>query len=302
CHNDLGLAVANSLEALHRGARQVECTINGLGERAGNASLEEIVMALLTRRDFFTLTPRIDTTQIYKTSRLVSDLTGVPVQPNKAIVGANAFRHESGIHQDGVLKERTTYEIIDPRSIGLTGSTLTLGKLSGRHAFRTRLDELGYALGENELERAFASFKALADKKKEVTDRDLEALVADELRTVQETYHLERVQYSGGAQTMPTASVRLTTPDGEVKEDAALGDGPVDAVYQAVNRMLGLPVSLVDFSIRSVTEGQEAIGEAMLQIECEAQHFVGRGSDTDIVVASAKAYLNAINRFFAAKH
>ncbi|MBI4302221.1 MAG: 2-isopropylmalate synthase [Chloroflexi bacterium] len=300
CHNDLGLAVANSLESLRRGVRQVECTINGIGERAGNASLEEIVMALQTRRDFFAFTTNIDTTQIYKTSRLVSRLTGMPVQPNKAIVGANAFRHESGIHQDGVLKERSTYEIMDPRSIGLTGSTLSLGKLSGRHAFRNHLQELGYYLNDEELATAFKAFKELADKKKEVTDRDLEALLGDALRNGIETFHLERVHYSGG-HTMPTASVKLVDAQGKTWEDAALGDGPVDAAYQAINRIVGTPNELVEFNINSVTEGKEAVGEAMIRIESEGQVYTGRGADTDIVVASAKAYVNALNRLLGAQ-
>jgi len=249
CHNDLGLAVANSLAVLDCGVRQIECTINGIGERAGNASLEEIVMALRTRKDLFKYTTNIDTMQIHKTSRLVSDLTGMSVQPNKAIVGANAFRHESGIHQDGILKERTTYEIMDPRDIGLTGTTLTLGKLSGRHAFKARLEELGYTLSDEEFTRAFTAFKELADKKKEIGDRDIEALVAEEMRTFSETYHLEQVQVSCGDHSVPTASVKLVGPDGRVMADAALGTGPVDAVYKAINRLVGVPNNLIEFSV-----------------------------------------------------
>jgi len=301
CHDDLGLAVANSLAALASGARQVECTINGIGERAGNASLEEIVMALRTRKDFFDLTTNIDTTQIYKASRLVSELTGFSIPPNKAIIGTNAFRHESGIHQDGILKEPTTYEIMDARSIGLPSSALVLGKHSGRHAFKARLEELGYSLSQEDLNRAFSLFKELTDKKKVVTDRDLESLVAEELRTVSETYHLDQVQVSCGDHSVPTATVRLVTPDGQVLADAALGTGPVDAVYQAINRLVGVPNILTEFSVKAITEGIDAIGEVTIRIESEGQTFTGRGASTDIIVSSAKAYMNALNRLLAAK-
>ena len=301
CHDDLGLAVSNSLAALTCGARQVECTVNGIGERAGNASLEEIVMALATRKDFFNLTTNIDTTQIYKASRMVSDLTGFLIPPNKAVVGANAFRHESGIHQDGVLKEPITYEIMDARSIGLPASALVLGKHSGRHAFKARLEELGYTLSEEDLNRAFFAFKDLADKKKDITDRDLESLVAEEMRTVAEAYHLEQVQVSCGDHSVPTASVRLVAPNGEVIADAALGTGPVDAVYKAINRLVGVPNSLIEFSVKSVTEGIDAIGEVTIRIESDTKVYTGRGAATDIIVASAKAYMNALNRLIAAK-
>ena len=301
CHNDLGLAVANSLEALRRGARQVECTINGIGERAGNASLEEIVMALKTRKDLFNLTTQIDATQIYKTSRLVSELTGFVVQPNKAIVGSNAFRHESGIHQDGVIKKAITYEIMDPREVGIPASSLVLGKLSGRHAFKERLAELGYALSEEDLNRAFLAFKELADKKKEVTDRDIEIIVAQEMRTISEIYHLDHVGVSCGEPGMPTATVRLIDPDGQVLADAALGTGPVDAVYKAINRIIGVPNKLTEFTVKSVTEGIDAIGEVLIRIESDGVTYTGRGASTDIIVASAKAYMNALNRLLAAK-
>ena len=301
CHDDLGLAVANSLAALACGARQVECTINGIGERAGNASLEEIVMALKTRKDFFDLTTNIDTTQIYKTSRLVSELTGFSIPPNKAIVGANAFRHEAGIHQDGILKEPITYEIMDARSIGLPSSTLVLGKHSGRHAFKARLEELGYTLGKEDLDRAFSLFKEIADKKKEITDRDLESLVAEELRTVSEAYHLDQVQVSCGDRSVPTATVRLITPDGQVLADAALGTGPVDAVYRAINRLVGVPNVLTEFSVKAITEGIDAIGEVTIRIESEGKVYTGRGASTDIIVACAKAYMNALNRLLAVK-
>jgi len=300
CHNDLGLAVANSLAVLDYGVRQIECTINGIGERAGNASMEEIVMALRTRKDLFKYTTNINTTQIHKTSRLVSDLTGMSVQPNKAIVGANAFRHESGIHQDGMLKERATYEIMDPRDIGLTGTTLTLGKLSGRHAFKARLEELGYTLSDEEFARAFTAFKELADKKKEIGDRDIEALIAEEMRTFSETYHLEHVQVSCGDHLVPTASVKLVGPDGRVMADAALGTGPVDAVYKAINRLVGVPNNLIEFSVKSVTAGIDAMGEVTIRIESGGRTYTGRGAATDIIVASAKAYMNALNRLLSA--
>ena len=301
CHNDLGLAVANSLEAIKHGARQVECTINGIGERAGNASLEEIVMALKTRDDFFGLTSEIDTTQIYKTSRRVSEVTGFVVQPNKAIVGDNAFRHQSGIHQDGVIKMAVTYEIMDPRTVGIPASSLVMGKLSGRHALKERLAELGYSLSDEDMGRVFTAFKALADKKKEVTDKDIESLVAEEKRTVTEFYHLDRLQVTCGDRGIPTASIRLIAPDGDAKADAALGTGPVDAVYQAINRIVGVPNKLTEFTVKSVTEGIDAIGEVLIRIESEGITYTGRGADTDIIVASAKAYMNALNRLLSAK-
>jgi len=301
CHDDLGLAVANSLEAVRRGARQVECTINGIGERAGNASLEEIVMAIRTRKDFFHLTTKVNTTQIYKTSRLVSELTGFVVQPNKAIVGANAFRHESGIHQDGVIKMPITYEIMDPKTVGIPASSLVLGKLSGRHAFKERLAELGYSLSEEDFDHAFTAFKELADKKKGITDRDIESLIAEEQRTVSEVYHLDRVQVSCGDRGIPTASVRLIGPEGQALADAALGTGPVDAVYKAINRIVDVPNELTEFTVKSVTEGIDAIGEVLIRIESEGITYNGRGADTDIIVASAKAYMNALNRLLASK-
>jgi 2-isopropylmalate synthase len=301
CHNDLGLAVANSLEAIRVGARQVECTINGIGERAGNASLEEIVMALKTRQDVFNLTTNIDTTQIYRTSRLVSELTGFSIQPNKAIIGANAFRHQSGIHQDGVLKKAITYEIIDPKSVGIPSSALVLSKVSGRHAFKERLSELGYTLSEEALNRAFQGFKEVADKKKEITDRDIESLIAEELRTVTEMYHLDHIEVSCGDHSLPTATVRLIGPDGQSVADAALGTGPVDAVYRAINRLVGIPNKLTEFTVKSVTEGIDAIGEVLIRIESDGITYTGRGADTDIIVAGAKAYMNALNRLLAAK-
>ncbi len=301
CHNDLGLATANSLAAILAGARQVECTINGIGERAGNAALEEIVMALKTRQDIYRVTTNIDTTQIYRTSRLVSNRTGLVVQPNKAIVGANAFAHESGIHQDGVLKERTTYEIMDARSIGLVKSTLVLGKHSGRHAFKTRLEELGYHLSPEDLNRAFMRFKELADKKKEITDRDLEALVADEVRGPQEYYRLEHVQVCCGDHSIPTATVKMVTPDGQVQVETATGTGPVDATYKAIDRIVQLPSKLIEYSVHSVTAGIDAIGEVTVRVQCDDRIFSGHGANTDIIVASARAYVNALNRALASR-
>jgi 2-isopropylmalate synthase len=302
CHNDLGLAVANSLEAIKRGARQVECTINGIGERAGNASLEEIVMTLETRGDLFNnLKTNIETKQIYRASRLVSELTGFSVQPNKAIVGANAFRHESGIHQDGVIKMPITFEIIDPRTIGIPASSLVLGKLSGRHALKERLAELGYSLDEEDFNRVFHSFKELADKKKEVTDRDIESLVAEEQRTISEVFHLDRLQVSCGDRGIPTASVVLIGPDSKAQADAALGTGPVDATFKAINKIVKVPNTLTEFSIKSITEGIDAIGEVVVRIESEGITYTGRGADTDIIVASARAYINALNRLLTAR-
>ncbi len=301
CHDDLGLAVANSLEAVRRGARQVECTINGIGERAGNASLEEIVMALKTRKDYFNLDTGIDSTHFYKISRLVSDLTGFVVQPNKAIIGSNAFRHMSGIHQDGVIKKAITYEIMDPKSIGIPASSLVLGKLSGRHAFKERLAELGYILDEEALSMAFASFKKLADKKREITDRDIESLVAEKMRTISEVYHLEHVEVSCGDHSIPNAAVRLVAPDGRMLADAACGTGPVDAVYEAINRIIRVPNNLTEFTVNSVTEGIDAMGEVLIRIESDGVTYTGRGADTDIIVASAKAYMNALNRLLAVR-
>jgi 2-isopropylmalate synthase len=302
CHNDLGLAVANSLEALKRGARQVEGTINGIGERAGNAALEEIVMGIKTRGDFFNLTTNVDTTQIYRTSRLVSELTGFAVQPNKAIVGGNAFRHSSGLHVDGIIKKPVTYEIMDPKSVGVPSSSIVLGKTSGRHAFRERLAELGYTLNDEDLARAFAAFKELADKKKDVTDRDIESLVAEEQRTISEEYHLDRVQVTSGDQGLPMAGVRLIGPGGKTFiEGASLGTGPVDAVYKAINLCVKVPNNLTEFTVKSVTQGIDAIGEVLIRIESDGVTYTGRGADTDIIVSSAKAYINALNRLLTAR-
>ena len=299
CHNDLGMAVANSLAAVRAGARQIECTINGIGERAGNAALEEIVMALDTRKDTYKTAPNINTQELIKTSRLVSEHTGFAVQPNKAIVGRNAFRHASGIHQDGVLKERSTYEIMDPTKIGLKSNELVLGKLSGRHAFKSRLEDLGYTLSEEELPRAFDRFKELAEKKKEVTNRDLVALVTDEKRTASDAYSLDYVHVSCGTDEAPMAVVRLIGPDGKKYERSAVGTGPVDAVYKAVDEIVSVPKRLNEFTIQSITEGIDAIGDVMVRVESDGATYVGRGGSTDIIVASAKAYVNALNRLVA---
>ena len=304
CHNDLGTAAANSIAAVQEGARQVEGCINGLGERAGNAALEEVIMTIETRKDLLGVSTNIDTTQIYRTSRMVSDITGFPVQPNKAIVGANAFRHASGVHQDGVIKERTTFEIMEPRSVGWPSSSLVLGKLSGRAGLRSRLEELGYTLSQEQLDSAFAAFKNLADRKREVTDADLEAIMSSQRRitTAREVYRLEHVQVSCGNHEIPTATVRLTGPDGESVTDAATGTGPVDAVYQAINRVVQVPTTLTEFRVDAVTAGIDAIGDVTIRIDKDGKAYVGRGSDTDIIVASAKAYMNALNRLLAIKH
>jgi 2-isopropylmalate synthase len=296
CHDDLGLAVANSLAAVKAGARQIECTINGIGERAGNTSLEEVVMALRTRRDVFGVDTRVDTTQIYRTSRLVSSRTGMVVQPNKAIVGANAFAHMSGIHQDGVLKERTTFEIIDPKDVGLGESQLVLGKLSGRHGFKQRLEELGYHLSPEDLNRAFLSFKKLADKKRDITDRDLEALVSHEMRIVEEAYRLEHVQVVCGDHTVPTATVKMITPDGSVVTETSTGTGPVDACYKAIDKVVGVSVKLNEYVVQAVTAGIDALGEVTVRVQHEGRVYSGHAANTDVVVASARAYVNALNR------
>ena len=302
CHNDLGLSVANSLAAVKVGVRQVEGCINGLGERAGNASLEEIIMAIETRNHLFDVSTNIDTTQIYRTSRLVSDITGFPVQPNKAIVGANAFRHASGIHQDGVLKDSSTYEIMDPKSIGWPSNSLVLGKLSGRAGLRARLEELGFQLNQEELNEVFEAFKDLADRKREVTDQDLETLLSNNRRTadVPTIYDLQHVQVSTGDHGVPTATVKIKDAEGKEITDAATGTGPVDAVYMAINRVIGVENKLTEFRVDSVTEGIDAIGDVTIRIELQGNTFVGRGSDTDIIVASAKAYMNALNRALSA--
>jgi 2-isopropylmalate synthase len=311
CHDDLGMATANTLAGVRNGARQVEVTINGIGERAGNTSLEEVVMALQTRRHLYGLETGIVPRYLYPASRLVSQLTGIPVQPNKAVVGANAFAHSSGIHQDGVLKERTTYEIINPRDVGVPDSEIVLSARSGRAGLRHRLIELGYTLEEGQFEKVYERFLTVADKKKTVDTRDLEAIVADEVQMFfEETYHLDHVQISCGDHSIPTATVSIRGPNGEVFCDADHGTGPVDAVYRAINRVIGEPNELIEFSIQAVTEGIDAVGRVTVRIQAEEpvaengydrRVFSGRSSDTDIVVASARAYMFALNRLIAAR-
>jgi 2-isopropylmalate synthase len=317
CHNDLGLAVANSLSAVQNGARQVEVAVNGIGERAGNASLEEIVMALYVRQDLYGIGTQVDTTQLTRASRLVSKVTGMVVQPNKAIVGANAFAHEAGIHQDGMLKHEETYEIMRPETVGAGKTQLVLGKHSGRHAFANRLAELGYPVSGGGLDKAFARFKKLADKKKHITDADLVALVSDELYQPTEYWRLDKIQVGCGT-GMPTATVRLTGPDGATRTTAEVGTGPVDAVYKAIQTIVNEPCALLEYTVQSVTEGIDALGEVSVRVtpddgeaqadkinpqyeHSRARVFHGHGAHTDVIVASAKAYLAAINRILAIK-
>ena len=315
CHDDLGLATANTLAGIQAGARQAEVTVNGIGERAGNTSLEEVVMVLNTRRPVFNLVTGIDTTQIMRASRLVSNTTGIIVQPNKAIVGANAFAHEAGIHQDGMLKHQQTYEIMRPEDVGVTQTRLVLGKHSGRHALKMRLNELGYALSEADLDKAFERFKLLADKKKTIADADLEALVADEFYQPREVFTLDGLQVACGTMGMPTATVRLRGPDGSTHTQASIGTGPVDAAYKAMDAIVQAPNTLLEFSVHAVTEGIDALGEVTVRIESKNSHhlsfdtqtetdrtrtFGGHGADTDIIVASAKAYLAALNKLLVA--
>ncbi len=303
CHNDLGMATANSLAGVKAGARQIECTINGLGERAGNTAMEEVVMALKQRPDVFGVHTGINTREITRASRLVSSITGILVQPNKAIVGANAFAHSSGIHQDGVLKERTTYEIIDPAEVGAGGSEIVLTARSGRHALRHRLEELGYTLPDEEFERVHEEFLRLADKKKEVYDEDLEALVGETERTLHEVYHLQQVHFTSGEPGIPTATVELVeTASGEHLIDSSHGTGPVDAVYKAINRIVDVENDLTEFRVEAVTRGIDALGEVTIRISsADDRIFTGRGAHSDIIVASAKAYTNALNRLLMAQ-
>jgi 2-isopropylmalate synthase len=295
CHNDLGQAVANSLTAIQHGARQIECTVNGIGERAGNASLEEIVMALHTRRDFFRVDTRVRTEEIYRSSKLLSHITGVHVQPNKAIVGENAFAHEAGIHQDGVLKERLTYEIMRPEDIGRAANKLVLGKHSGRHAFKVRLKDLGFDLEGPELDKAFRRFKDLADKKKEVYDEDLLAIVKDEMTQIPETYVLDYLHFVSGTGLIPSATVRLKREE-EAFQDSGTGDGPVEAVYSAIEAITGIKGRLLDYNLRAITQGRDALGEVSVKVDFDGTVVIGKGSSTDVIEASARAYLNAINR------
>ena len=297
CHNDLGLAVANSLAAIKNGARQVECTVNGIGERAGNASLEEIVMAINTRKDVFAhLKTNINKDQIYKSSRLVSKLTGFVVAPNKAIVGGNAFRHEAGIHQDGVLKERSTYEIIKPEDVGFTGTGIVLGKHSGRHALGVRLKELGFNLTSAQLDKINERFKALADKKKNIFDDDLRTIVEDEIRVFRPLWQLESFQVNSGTNIQPKATIQLKKK-GEAFVGESSGDGPVDACYKSIDKVIGIKGELLDYRLEAVTQGKDAIGEVNLKIKIKNRVISGRGSSTDIIEASILAYLNAVNKY-----
>jgi 2-isopropylmalate synthase len=300
CHNDLGLATANSLSAVLNGAGQIECTINGIGERAGNCSLEEVVMALRTRRDIFNADTKINTEEIMRTSRLVTKITGISVQPNKAIVGANAFAHESGIHQDGLLKEKSTYEIIRPESIGLYATKLVLGKHSGRHAFKTRLNELGYVLTDEELNKAFERFKRLADQKKDIFDEDIEALVSEDVTKVPEVYSLVDLYIVSGINQKPTATVKLKVGE-NIIDRMEHGDGPVDATYKAIASITNTKSNLLKFEVKGITGGTDALGEVVVSLEEDGRSVRGHGADTDIIVAAAKAYINALNKLSARK-
>jgi len=309
-HDDLGLATANALAGIRAGARQAEVTINGIGERAGNTSLEEVVMALRTRNPVYGLETGIDTTQLVRMSKLVSNYTGMSVQPNKAIVGANAFAHEAGIHQDGMLKNNQTYEIMRPEDVGVNQTNLILGKHSGRHALRARLADMGHALDDTELDQAFSRFKELADRKKTITDLDLEALIADEFYQPLSVFSLDGLQVACGTMGMPTATVRLKGPDGKIHTEAAIGTGPVDAAFKAIDAIVNTPNTLLEFSVHAVTEGIDALGEVSVRVQGKNGHqamdaqkelpysriYGGHGADTDIIVASAKAYINALNK------
>lgn len=300
CHNDLGMSVANSLAAIRAGAGQVECTINGLGERAGNASLEEIIMNLKVRRDFYKADTKIKTAELYKTSRLVSQITGIRVQPNKAVVGGNAFAHEAGIHQDGMIKERTTYEIMTAESVGWTGEHMVMGKHSGRHAFRQRLQALGYELTGEEIERAFDRFKRLCDLKKKVFDEDLHAIVGDEIFHEKPLWEIDYLNTNSGTSTVPTATVRLKKGE-EIFRDSGTGDGPIDAAFMAIERIIGQSFELEEYAIDAVTEGKDAVGSVRVKVSCGQRSARGRGVSTDIITASIKAYLSAINSILMQK-
>ncbi len=316
CHDDLGMATANALAGIQAGARQAEVTINGIGERAGNTSLEEVVMTLKTRHPIFNLETGIETKQLSRVSKLVSNYTGIVVQPNKAIVGANAFAHEAGIHQDGMLKHQTTYEIMRPEDVGVNQTTLVMGKHSGRAALRARLAIMGHSLDEAELDKAFARFKELADRKKVITDADLEAVIADEFYRPRDVFYLEGLQVSCGTLGMPTATVRLRGPDRVIHNFASMGTGPVDATYKAIDAIIKTPCKLLEFNIHAITEGIDALGEVTVRIQSDssgdtkmdaqseleyARVYGGHGADSDIIVASAKAYINALNKLIIAK-
>ncbi|MBN1542642.1 2-isopropylmalate synthase [candidate division KSB1 bacterium] len=294
CHNDLGLAVANTLSAIYNGAQQAEVTMNGVGERAGNASLEEVVMALKTRSDFYKKTTKIRTEEIMRTSRLVSSLTGLLIQPNKAIVGSNAFAHESGIHQDAVIKDASTYEIMRPQDVGLEANRIVLGRHSGRHGLKQRLGELGYQLSKPEIDHIYERFLEVADKKKEVYDEDLIALVVGDALQ-KEVYQLDYFHILSGNRALPSATIQLQRDD-QIFQEASVGDGPVDAAYKAIDRIVQLPMQLQNYTLRGVTEGKNAMGEVSVRVKHEERHYVGRGASTDVIEASILAYLNAVNR------
>ena len=301
CHDDLGMAVANSLAGVQNGARQVECTINGVGERAGNAAMEEIVMAIRTRQDFFDIDTAVQSREFYRSSRMVAEMLAIDVPPNKAVVGDNAFAHSSGIHVDGVLKKRETYEIMKPEDVGSPKTRVVLTARTGRHGLKHRLEEIGYSLSTEELDHIYERFLLVADKKKEVFDEDLAALIGDEVRSVERVYDLEYLHVSCGTGTLPTASVKVRTSDGIVQA-AACGDGPVDAAYEAIREATGQSPKLENYSIRAVTSGAEALGEATVRISRDDRIFIGRGVSTDIIEASAKAYVDAINRMLTAEN
>lgn len=300
CHDDLGMAVSNSLAAVKNGVRQIECTINGLGERAGNTSLEEVVMAIRTRGDYFGADTSINTKEIYPTSRLVSRLMGFVVPPNKAIVGANAFAHSSGIHQDGVIKRRMTFEIMQPQDVGISESQIILSPRSGRNALRYRLSELGYKMTDEQLGKIYDRFITVADKKKEVHDADLEAIMQDEMRLVPDIYVLEYIQIVSGTRLVPTATVGLKK-NGDIHQEASDGDGPVDAAYKAIDKITGVKTELTDYNIQAVTRGKDAIGEVTVKLRSNGQTAIGHGASTDVIEASAKAYINAVNKIIYAK-
>ena len=301
CHNDLGLGVANSLAAIKAGATQVECTINGIGERAGNAAMEEIVMALHTRKDILDVDTRIATTEIIRSSNLLSRITGVKVQPNKAIVGENAFAHEAGIHQHGVMKNKETYEIMTPESVGLTQNNLVLGKHSGKHAFREKVKSLGYELPEAEIDELFNKFKDLADKKKSVYDRDIEALVSKEAVQVPRTYRLQSYVINSGNTITSTAVIKMLK-DGKIIEKVSRGEGPIDASFKSIEKIVGIELDLDDYQIQSVTEGEDALGDALVKIkDHQGNIYSGRGLSTDIIEASIHAYINAVNKMIYEK-
>lgn len=299
CHDDLGLAVANSLAGVQNGARQIECTINGIGERAGNTSLEEVVMAMRVRKDIYNLEVGVVSQELYKTSRLVSSLTGILVQPNKAIVGANAFAHSSGIHQDGVLKERTTYEIIDPKDVGIQESKIVLSARSGRHALLHRLSEMGYSFTDDQIDKIYARFLETADRKKQIYDEDLKIIAENETSAVELIYELLHVQVSCGDKLYPTATVCIRNQQGRELIDSCHGTGPVDAVYRAINRIVGVENELIEFNIQAVTEGIDALADVTIRIRRGNDIYTGRGASTDIIVASGRAYVHALNKLLA---